>query len=235
MSYGQNQPWGLQAIKTINGGTWNGQTSKYLIQSGYANNIFKGDLVYLGSDGYIHNLSERTVAGLTPYMTFQAIGVFNGCSFTTPTSINPIDPASPGRQFWPAGTVIPGGAPATCDIIDDPSVIYNIQSSGGIVGDPPAFIPGAIPFEAQGSTASVAYQYFFPLPAGPASTTSPDGNFQTGISRMTLNSSLIDTDATRNLRILRFVPADQNAPGINFNNVEVIIQNHSFASRPAGL
>jgi hypothetical protein len=29
MSYGQNQPWGLQAIKTTTGATWNGQTSPY--------------------------------------------------------------------------------------------------------------------------------------------------------------------------------------------------------------
>ena len=58
MAYGVNNAWGLQAIKTINGATWNGQTSTYFIESGYVNNIFKGDLVYLGNDGFIHNLSE---------------------------------------------------------------------------------------------------------------------------------------------------------------------------------
>lgn len=227
MSYGQNQPWGLQAIKTINGGTWNGQTSKYLIESGYPNNIFKGDLVYLGGDGYIHNLSDLTVGGATPYTTAQAIGVFNGCSFTTPTSVNPIDPASPGRQFWPAGTVIPGGVPATCDIIDDPSVIYNVQSAGGPLG-----IIGNIPFNAQGATASVAYSY---VQGPPISPTNPSGNFQTGISSLVIDSASVGVAANLNLRILRFVPADQNSPIINFNNVEVIIQNHSFVTRSVGL
>lgn len=231
MSYGQNQPWGLKAIKTTNGSTWNGQTSQYLIKSGYAYNIFVGDLVYLGGDGYIHNLSDLQIAN---YPTAQSIGVFNGCSFITPTSINPIDPASPGRQFWPGGTATPGNLPATCDIIDDPSVIYNVQSSGGVAGAPPVFIPGSIPFDAQGGTASVSYQYFTDS-NGATSLFSPDGNFQTGVSKLTIDSATIGVLAAANLRILRFVPADQNAPGINFNNVEVIIQNHSFASRPVGL
>ena len=99
MSYGQNQPWGLVAVKTTTGAPWNGQTSPYLIKSGYVNNIFKGDLVYLADDGYIHNLSDLQVAN---YPTAQAIGVFNGCSFVTSTATNPIDPASPGRPYWPS-------------------------------------------------------------------------------------------------------------------------------------
>lgn len=232
MAYGQNQPWGLKAIKTTNGSTWNGQTSQYLIQSGYLNNIFVGDLVYL-SGGFIKNLSDL---GIGAYTTAQAIGVFNGCSFTTPTSINPIDPASPGRQFWPAGTLTPGGVPATCDIIDDPSVIYNVQSSGGVNGVPPIFIPGSVPATAPGKTARVSYQYFTD-PAGVTSPSSPDGNFQTGVSKLTLDASGggIGTNAAFNLRILRFVPVSGNDPGVNFNNVEVIIQNHSFATRPVGI
>lgn len=230
MAYGQNQPWGLKAIKTTNGATWNGQTSQYLIESGYRNNIFVGDLVYLGDDGFIHNLSEL---GVGAYGTAQAIGVFNGCSFTTPTSINPIDPASPGRQFWPALTVTPGGVPATCDIIDDPSVIYDVQSSGGVGVAPPLFVPGSIPFDAQGGTAAVSYQYF--TSGLVTSTENPDGNFQTGVSKLTINATLIGVNALANLRILRFVPVSGNGPDINFNNVEVIIQNHSFVSRQPGL
>lgn len=216
MSYGQNQPWGLMAVKTTNGSTWNGQTSQYLIQSGYANNIFKGDLVYLGDDGYIHNLSDLQAAN---YPEAQAIGVFNGCSFVTPTATNPIDPASPGRPYWPAGTVTANAQDATCDIIDDPSVIFNIQCNGATL------------FNAQGGTAPVAYTYF----GNPPSLTNPTGNFQTGISQMLLNTATIGTDAAFNLRILRFVPYSGNAPGILYNNVEVLIQNHSFAQRAPGL
>lgn len=220
MSYGQNQPWGLMAIKTTNGATWNGQTSQYLIQSGYAQNIFKGDLVYQGADGYIHNLSDLQLA---TYPTAQAIGVFNGCSFQTATATNPIDPASPGRSYWPAGTVTFNGIDATCDIIDDPNVIFNIQAA-----------PNGIPFTAQGSTASVGYTYLN------ASPTNPAGNTNTGTSSMFINTTTVGTTANLNLRILRFVPVSGNVPlnggpVINYNNVEVLIQNHSFMQRAVGL
>lgn len=219
MSYGQNQPWGLMAVKTTTGAPWNGQTSSYLIQSGYINNIFKGDLVYLGADGYIHNLADLTTG---TYQTRQAIGVFNGCSFATSTATNPIDPASPGRPYWPGGTVTLNAVPATCDIIDDPSVIFNIQADST-----------GVPFNGQGDTASVAYTYLG------SSTTNPDGNTNTGISKVVLNVASITSgtahDPLKNLRILRFVPVSGNTSDIPYNNVEVLIQNHSFTSRPAGL
>lgn len=219
MSYGQNSPWGLQAIKTTTSGTWNGQTSPYSIISGYGFNIFKGDLVYL-QNGFIRNLADL---GDGTWQTAQAIGVFNGCSFVTPTSVNPIDPASPGRPFWPAGTVTPGNVPATCDIIDDPSVIFNVQVN----------ITGAS-LTAPGRTASVGYT----LVGG-----NPQGNFQTGISTMVLDGNTIANGAGSddlNLRILRFVPVSGNAPPIGggvapYLNLEVMIQNHSFVSRPIGL
>lgn len=231
MAYGVDQPWGLMAIKTINGGTWNGQTSQYRIASGYANNIFKGDLVFLGIDGYIHNLSEAPAggdAGPPPHLwRRQALGVFNGCSFQTSVATNPIDPASPGRSYWPAGTVTFNSIDATCDIIDDPNVIYNIQSDQ----------PG-IPFNAPGSSAGVLYKYVT------GSLVNPTGNFNTGTSNMVLaTGSLqigVDPSVNYNLKILRFVPVDGNVPQpgnggnnkVQFNNVEVIIQNHSFAARP---
>lgn len=219
MSYGQNQAWGLQAIKTINGASWNGQTSSYLISSGYANNIFKGDLVYLGADGYIHNLSDLQAGS---YPTAQALGVFNGCSFQTTVATNPIDPASPGRPYWPGGTVTLNSQDATCDIIDDPNVIFNIQADSG-----------GVPFSAQGGTASVAYTYVT------GSTTNPTGNTLTGTSLVVLNTTSIGTAANLNLRILRFVPVSGNvstaSSTVPYNNVEVLIQNHSFTQRPVGL
>lgn len=213
MAYGQNMPWGLVAVKTTTGATWNGQTSPYLIKSGYTSNIFKGDLVYLAGDGYIHNLFDLQQGQL---ITSQAIGVFNGCSFVTSTATNPIDPASPGRPYWPAGTITLNAQDAIADIIDDPSVIYNIQSD--IAG---------VPFNGVGNNATVVYTPFN------GSITNPSGNFQTGQSSIVLSG--IGANLLSNLRILRFVNAPGNLPGIPYNNVEVLIQNHSFVSRPIGL
>lgn len=213
MSYGQNQPWGLVPIKTITGAPWNGQTNPYLIQSGYALNIFRGDLVYLGDDGFIHNLAEAV-----NYGTAQALGVFDGCSYVTTTAINPIDPASPGKMYWPASAVTLNNQVAIANIIDDPSVVFNIQS--GAAG---------VPFTAQGSNASVGYTLV---------NNNPQGNFSTGVSSVILNVATIAAGANLNLKILRFVNVDGNPSTPNetvpYNNVEVLIQNHSFAQRAAG-
>jgi len=219
MSYGQNKASGLEAIKTITGAPWNGQQNPYPIQSGYANNIFVGDLVYLGGDGYLHNLSDL---GVGAYVTAQALGVFNGCSFVG-SPANSIDFASPGGQYWPAGTVTSNSQDATGFVIDDPSVVFNIQTNGA-----------GLAFNAVGGTASVSYTYV----AG--STTNPTGDFNNGTSSLVLNSSSIGTGATLNLRVLRFVPVPGNVPlaggpAIPFNKLEMLLQHHSFATRPAGL
>lgn len=222
MSYGQNQPAGLVAVNSINSAIYNGQTRKYFIQSGYANNIFKGDLVYLGDDGFIHNLSDKLAAG---YPTFQALGVFNGCSYVQPTATNPIDPASPGRPFWPAGTVTSNGAYAECYIIDDPNVVYTVQVDSG-----------GLPWNAQGACASVGYTYVG------ASTTNPTGNTLTGQSSLVLNSGTVESGSTnRNLRIIGFDPDPTNPipiPGQGpspYVNALVIIQNASYIQRAAGI
>ena len=221
MSYGQNQPAGLVAYNSNTSAIYNGQTRKFYIQSGYANNIFRGDLVYLGADGFIHNLSELLVGF---YPTSQALGVFNGCSYVQPTAGNPVDPASPGRPFWPAGNVTANGVPATCDIITDPSIVFTIQAD-----------VGGLPWNAQGATASVGYTYV------PASTTNPQGNTLTGQSSMVLNSASVGTAANLNLRIISFDDSPNNPiplPGGGsspYVNALVLIQNHSFVVRPAGI
>src|SRR5271154_3292571 len=102
MAYGQNQPFGLQTINSTISGAFNGQTGDYYIQSGYNYNIFQGDLVYLGTDGFIHNLYDL---GVATYVTYPALGVFNGCSYVQPSAANPISAAVPSKPFWPAGTV----------------------------------------------------------------------------------------------------------------------------------
>jgi len=219
MSYGQNKASGLEAIKTITGAPWNGQQNPYPIKSGYENNIFVGDLVYVGGDGYLHNLSELLAAN---YPTAQAVGVFNGCSFVG-SPANSIDFASPGGQYWPAGTVTSNGQDATGFVIDDPSVVFNIQTNGA-----------GLAFNAQGSTYGVSYTYVS------GSVTSPTGDFNSGTSSLVLNSSSVNPGLIGyNLRVQRFVPVPGNVPiaggpAIPFNNVEVLIQNHSFASRPVG-
>jgi hypothetical protein len=215
MSYGQNAPCGLQAIKSLISATYNGQTSPYLIASGYTNNIFKGDLVVLNANGYITNIYD---VGSTTYQTTPALGVFNGCSYINQAGQNPIDPASPGRMYWPANTATLNGVPAVADIIDDPNVIFNVQSNGSSsTGITQAMI---------GATAPVAIT---------VSGGIVQGNTTTGQSLVTLNQGTVGTGNNNNLKILRLTGVTGNLDGLQYNNAEVLIQYHFFAIRPVGI
>lgn len=216
MSYGQNQSSGLQAELSINGGTWNGQVNPYFIKSGYGTSIFRGDLVYVGTDGYLHNLLDLGAQNV--YGIAQAVGVFNGCSFEVPTAINPIDPASPGKPYWPANQTTPNGLYATAFVIDDPSVVYNVQSNAT-----------GLAWSAQGYTFYSSYDTVTP------------GNTSTGVSTLTIDGSTAGGAlATKNLRVVRFIPTKQTIPvplaaAVPFINAQVLIQNHSYAQRAVGL
>lgn len=218
MSYGQNLPWGLQATKTLGSATWNGQTNPYFILPGTqvgspVNSIFRGDPVVLNAEGYIVSLYD---VGLIPYPNTPILGVFDGCSYVTPTSVNPIDPASPGRPFWPAGTQTLNNQLVTAFIIDDPNTVYNIQTNSSV----------GLTQTNIGQTAPVAWT----LTGGLV-----DGNTNTGISKVSIDQANAGTSSTLNLKILRLVQRGDNTSGLPYNNAEVIIQNHFYASRPAGV
>lgn len=214
MSYGQNKPAGLVAINSSTSGIYNGQTYKAYIKSAYATSIFRGDLVYLDNDGFIHNLFDK---GSPAYRTAQAFGVFNGCSYIQPTANNPTDPASPGRSYWPGGTVTKNSVPASCDIIIDPSVVFTIQANAT-----------GLTWESQGATVAVGYT---------SATGNPDGDTLTGQSSMFLDASTLRTFNNLNLKIIGFDPNPSNPipiPGgatSPYVNAWVVIQNHTLVQR----
>ncbi len=215
MSYGTNAAWGLQATKSLGASTWNGQVNPYFIDTNDGvteTSIFRGDPVVMNANGYIQSLYEDNVLSTTPIL-----GVFDGCSYIQPTGNNPIDPASPGRSYWPAGTRTLGDVPATAFVIDDPNTIFNVQtnSSDGLTQSD------------MGRTFNVAQ--------GTAGVGNGLGNTNTGISGMMLDQGSSSTNATLNLKTIRLVARVNNAAGVAYNNAEVIIQNHFYCSRPAGV
>lgn len=232
MSYGQNLPWGLQPTRSLGAATWNSQTSPYLIRSGYNNNIFKGDPVCVagpadgtaGSDtGYIISLYDVNTRNFTSQAT---IGVFDGCSYVSPTATNPIDPASPGRQYWLKGTETLNGVPAVANIVDDPNTIFNVQTTNAV---------GA-------SQATVGACWDFAFDATP--TFVVNGNTNTGQSYVSVtNPQRLNAGAggqDLNVIALALVPTPPNpAVGVGaaasnqYNNIEVLIQNHQYVRRAA--
>jgi hypothetical protein len=138
MSYGQNAPWGMQTIKSITGAPWTGQANPYPIASGYAQNIFNGDLVFLDNTGSVRSYYDL-IRGAGTYVdpnvpaypgnpqTLPALGVAVGFSYAT-ANTSAVDYASPGRPYWPAGTLVADNTQAVCYVVDDPNAIYNIQA-----------------------------------------------------------------------------------------------------------
>ena len=107
-----SKPYGLQPINLIGGQVFAGSTRQMKIASGYAANIFTGDVVKLVSTGVIEKDTGTTTA--TP------VGVFVGCQFT-----NPSTKQIQFQQYWPTGTV---ASDAVAFVVDDPDVLFKVAA-----------------------------------------------------------------------------------------------------------
>ena len=111
-------PYGLKPINLIGGQVFSGSTRQMEIASGYATNIFYGDLVKRISDGTIQKDTGTTTA--TP------CGVFLGVSFTN---------ASTGQiqqqQYYPASTSIKSGTKIFAVVADDPDTLFQVAVVSG--------------------------------------------------------------------------------------------------------
>jgi len=108
-------PYGLKPVNLIGGQVFAGSTRLMEIASGYATNIFYGDLVKRVSDGTIEKDTGTTTA--TPS------GVFLGVQFTN---------ASTGQvqqqQFYPASQAIASGTQIFAVVADDPDTLFQVVS-----------------------------------------------------------------------------------------------------------
>jgi hypothetical protein len=111
-------PYGLKPVNLIGGQVFSGSTRLMEIASGYATNIFYGDLVQRISDG--------TIAKDTGTTTATPCGVFLGVSFTN---------ASTGQiqqqQFYPASTSIKSGTKIFAVVADDPDTLFQVAVVSG--------------------------------------------------------------------------------------------------------
>jgi hypothetical protein len=111
-------PYGLKPINLIGGQVFSGATRQMEIASGYATDIFYGDLVKRVSDGTIEKDAGTTTA--TP------CGVFLGVNFTN---------ASTGQiqqqQYYPASTAIKSGTKIFAVVADDPDTLFQVAVVSG--------------------------------------------------------------------------------------------------------
>ena len=106
-------PYGLKPINLIGGQPYAGSTRQITIASGYATNIFCGDVVKRVADG---TLEKDT--GTSTTATTGVIGVFMGCTYTDPGSNT-----KTFKQYWPASTA---ASDAKAYVVDDPDALFKV-------------------------------------------------------------------------------------------------------------
>ena len=117
-------PYGLRPINRVDGMPYAGATQAFLIDpAGEGTNIFYGQVVIIGSDGYIA-ISTATGADITTNNLggsgVGAIGVFVGCQYVNAQGqvIN--------SQYYPSSTT----GVVTAYVITDPFVTFQAQLDG---------------------------------------------------------------------------------------------------------
>ena len=111
-------PYGLKPVNLIGGQVFAGSTRLMQIASGYATNIFYGDLVKRISDGTIEKDAGTTTATPT--------GVFLGVQFT-----NGSTGQVQQQQFYPASQSIKSGTQIFAVVADDPDTLFQVAVVSG--------------------------------------------------------------------------------------------------------
>jgi hypothetical protein len=111
-----DKAFGLRPIGNLSG-TGAQKQYGYEIADNQAGAIYQGDLVTV-FDGYIVKFAPATHTA--------AVGVFNGCNYTDPTTGKPT-----WSNYYPGGVNITSGVIAA-DVLDDPSQLFMVQASAGM-------------------------------------------------------------------------------------------------------
>ena len=109
------EKFGLRPYRSLSGAPWNNAQNRYRIASGYAANIFQGDLVIPVTTGGIQRFDPTSNSGGD-----AVVGVFNGCFFTDPTTNKPTF-----SNFYPASTA---ASDIIANVIDDPMTVFLMNS-----------------------------------------------------------------------------------------------------------
>lgn len=118
-------PYGLRPINLIGGLPYSGSTRQIKIASGYATNIFYGDIVAIATDGTLVKVTA-TGADATPN-NFPAgvVGLFLGCAFTQTTGLKYFVT----QKNWVASTV---ATDAVAYVYDNPDALFQVQANGSL-------------------------------------------------------------------------------------------------------
>ena len=118
-------PYGLRPIRRFDGMPYAGSTNQFLIDpAGEATNLFYGQAVIIGADGYIalatgtgSDLTSNSISGTSGV---GAVGVFVGCEYVNSSG------QRVQAQYYPSGTNSASTA-IKAYVIDDPNVLFQAQ------------------------------------------------------------------------------------------------------------
>jgi len=183
------EKYGLRPVRKLDGSPFINAQNRYRIKAGYATAIFQGDLVIPTSTGFIQRATAGTSAAV--------VGVFNGVFYNDPTTQKPT-----WKNYYP-GSVTPTQGDIIASVIDDPEVVYSIDSDG-------AFAVADI------------FKNF--------SITNATGNVQTGISKVQLDYSAAGVANTFAVQAID-VSQDVSSDTVGAANVDVLVRinNHFYS------
>lgn len=120
-------PYGLRPVKRADGMPYAGAVSHYLIDpAGEATNLFYGQVVHIGADGYIALSTATGADGTTNALPTGtnltgSLGVFVGCEYDNDMGYRV------QSQYYPSGALN-----AVAYVVDDPNVLFQAQLDGVI-------------------------------------------------------------------------------------------------------
>ncbi len=156
-------PYGFKPVNLIGGTPYAGSTRQIKIASGYASNLYNGQIVRIATDGTIALMVN--LGSAADVFLAGTVGVFVGCTYTDPTLKYKLN-----SQYWPTGTV---ASDAMAYVVDDPNAVFQVQSAGSLTQ---ADLGANVPLNAVQSTTT-------------GSTTT--GNSNTAVSATTAATTLI--------------------------------------------
>jgi len=104
--------FGMRPVRRVGGTPYTGGQSRYRIAANYDTAIFQGDMVAQVTGGGVEVHAD---GGTVPI-----VGVFNGCSYTDPTTSEQVF-----SNYYPAST---NTSDIIAYVIDDPMVVFEIQA-----------------------------------------------------------------------------------------------------------
>lgn len=133
-----DKPYGFLPVNRLDFLPYAAATRQYPIATGYAQNLFNGDVVQISGGTIVRSAMDATSSPGTAVA--GTIGIFVGCSYTNPSTGQKLF-----AQYWPSGTV---AQDAVAYVVDDPRAVFKavVTVQGSSLGNTSTTVGNLNPF-----------------------------------------------------------------------------------------